>query len=196
MRQRSKTLPLWALFDCLGRRGQGGRPGCPHTWRFGLPICTPRKLIPYPPPHSSPPCGLRTCRTAPPPPRSGTVGGGGSYGKSGVASSTRTAPPPPFAPSLCPAPPRPQEELGFVTVDSNDSSGSDPKEGGGGGRVCTGGVQPAFALGVRTRPPASRSKFQGRRREGGSTENRPAKGRCLAFKREAGPLEWWAIPCV
>ena len=46
----------------------------------------------------------------------------------------------------------------------------------GGGRDSPSGLRPAFALGAHVRPPASsRSKFQGRRREGGPTGTRLAK---------------------
>ena len=55
MRQRSKMLRSWALFDCLWRREQGRRSGCSRTWRFGLPICSPQKLSPCPRLHFTPP---------------------------------------------------------------------------------------------------------------------------------------------
>ena len=132
MQQRSKTLPSWALFDCLGKPGQVGCLGCLHTWRFGLPICTLRRPSHYLQPCSTPLSGLRTCWT--PPPRPKTAGrGGGSSGKSGVASSS----PPPCFPPL-PSTPRTPGEHGFVTIDSSDSSGSD--EGAGGGQDSPGGL--------------------------------------------------------
>ena len=50
-----------------------------------------------------------------------------------------------------------------------------PMKGGGGGQDGPGGLRPAFTLGAHVRPPVPRSKFQGRRREGGPTGTRPAK---------------------
>ena len=55
MRQRSKTRRSWALFDCLWGWRQGGGSGSSHTWRLGLPICSPVKAEPPPPTAFHPP---------------------------------------------------------------------------------------------------------------------------------------------
>ena len=152
MRQRSKTLPSWALFDCLERRGQGGETKVFMHLEIWAPNMYPAKAEPLPPTafHPPPPYGLRTCRTPPPPSRFGTSGGGGSRGKSGVANSTGT-PPPPLHPSCPLHPPDPREHLASLL----STPVTIPGPGAGVDRVRTGGVQPAFALGVRPahRPP-------------------------------------------
>ena len=72
---------------------------------------------------------------------------------------------------------------GFATVHSSDNSGSE--KGVGVDRDGFGGSRSAFTLRAHVRIPASRSKFQGRRRQGGYTGKRPAARPVLQARRRS-----------
>ena len=147
------------------------------------PNMYPDEAEPLPPAAFHPPVWPTDLSDPPPPIWDRWRGGGGrSSGKSGAASSARGAPP--LHPPCALHPPDPRENL--ATLLSTPVKVPGPMRGGGIGRVRSGGVRHAFALGVRTRPPASRSKFQGRRQEGGSTGTRPAKRPVLGFQAGGG----------
>ena len=176
--------------------GGGGSGGEARVFTY-LEVWAPNMYAaeaePLPPAafHPPPPCGLRTCRT--PPPRSVTGGAGGSYGKSGVASSTGTAPLPPLHPPYALHPPEPKENL--VPLLSTLVTVPGPRRGGGSVEFALVGCNPLlpwefapthWPLGLSSRDANGRADQRG---------TAQLNGRCSAFKREAGPLEWWAVPC-
>ena len=124
-----------AICDNVPRRGRrgpfstpsGGGGGCTRELthvEVWAPNMYPAEAEPLPPAAFHPPVWPEDLLDHPPPGRGPVAGGGGG----GLPGSRKSQVPPPLATSLCPAPPGPRGELGFVTVDSSDGSGSD--EGG------------------------------------------------------------------
>ena len=63
MRQRSKPLRLWALFDCLGRRGEGGETTVFTHLEVWAPDMFPAEAKPLPPAAFHPPAWHENLRT-------------------------------------------------------------------------------------------------------------------------------------
>ena len=192
MQRRSKMRQSWGLFDCLRRPAPGGQPERLPTWKSGPPICTHRRQSLCRQRHSTPLLGQRTCWTSPPPPLHKAAGGGG-----GGCPDGREPPDLPWEPLPMPWTARPPPDLGEQeepSLRSTPVTVPGLRKGGGIGRGGPGGPRSAFTLGTRVGAPASRSKFQGRRREGGHTGKRLDARPVLQARR--GPSGVVGIPPV
>ena len=143
----------------------------------------PSEAEPLPPASFHPPALRKDLLDPPPPPlHPKPLGEGGGARPDGQEPPYLPREPLPLPWIPHPPPPASSGAGGaFITVDSSDSSGS---QGWGGiDRDGPGWWRSAFTLGARVGTPASRSKFQGPRREGGHTGKRPDARPVLQARR-------------